>query len=205
MASLEHIFSQKTLLVKQKLDIVEEGLGVEKKNQYTIFDVRNQPLAKVVEVSEGVKDFIELHLAGSERNYEMAVKSEGEELFRFKRKNFFFSSQTSIFQKKGETLGSIKKRFHPLFWKYDYINSQGQVFGKGSSPRWTWTVKIKNPRGKLISEIKKKWSGGLQEVLTETDHFSIEFHETGSSLTIPQKAVLFTGVINYDFNRFEDK
>ena len=202
MSSLEHLFSQNFLKIKQKLDVWEEGLDIEKKNNYQVVSGRDQVLANIKETAE---DEMSMFLAQSERDFEMIVESQNQELFRFSRKQFFFSSETSVFQKEGGVIGFINQKFHPINWKYDFRDKNGQIFAKGSSSIWNWSLKIKNTQGKLISEIKKEWSNVLQETVTKVDNFTLQFNNVYPSLSVDQKAILLASIIIFDFNRFENK
>jgi uncharacterized protein YxjI len=61
-----------------------------------------------------------------------------------------------------------------------------------------WTFFIDTPEGQRVGEIRKKWSGFVQQFVTDTDNFGIQFPNASAK----DKALIFSATFLIDFLYF---
>lgn len=162
--------------VRQRVELAEAVLGIERRNKYMIEDAKNGLRFSSVEQSGGLFGILlRLWLKGW-RPFRMEVRTEDDQLLlRFRRPFRLFFFKLEVRDANGRYLGAIRRRFTILRRRYVIEGAGGmqlaELFGPIFKP-WTFEIQV---RGQKQGVIRKQWSGLGKEVLTEADNFSVEF------------------------------
>jgi hypothetical protein len=135
-------------------------------------------------------------------------------VFTIERQWAFFRQEIIVKSGTGQLIGTVQKVncqcFNRDFIIRDNMNRpvfrlyQGSsFFGMlGFSPRWNWEL-LSSADGATVGELRKQWSGLMQELLTDADNFGIEFYEN-SNISSQEKILVFASVFLIDYLYFED-
>lgn len=191
--------------IKQVVEMGEVLLGFEGRNKYVI-NLGLIGSGYALEASTGVMAFIKRQILRSHRPLDVEVfDPHGNLTFRFTRPFFFFFSDLRVETADGTHIGTVHRRWSWTFAKvYDLCDERGRVFARVHSPFWRiWTFPLKDPKGREVAVIQKKWGGFLRESFTDADRFTVEF---GEALRWPpeQRAVIFAAALSIDMDFFEE-
>ncbi len=196
---MQRLAETETLLIRQKKEFTEIITGFETKNKYEISDSMGRHVYSAGEVDGG---FLTRNFLKSSRPWKIQILSpEGSLILELRRPFRWFFHEVNIFDATGKQLGSVKREWswlRRIYTVYDEIGDVScELFGPILKP-WTFLIKV---NGMDRGAIRKKWSGLLKEVISDADHFGIEFPpETDSTL----RSVLLGAVFLIDFCHFEN-
>ncbi len=196
---MQRLAEVETLLIRQKKEFTEIITGFETKNRYEISDQTGRHLFSAGEV-EG--SFFTRNFLKSSRPWKIQVlATDGALVLEMRRPFRWFFHEVGIFDAAGKQLGSVKREWswlRRIYTVYDEIGDVScELFGPLLKP-WTFFIKF---NGIESGAIRKKWSGLLKEVISDADHFGIEFPpETTPEL----RSVLLGAVFLIDFCHFEN-
>lgn len=177
--ALEQFERIERLGVRQRVEMAEVALGIERRNRYTIEDSRNGVRLTSQELSGGLLGILLRQFLKGARPFRMEVRDENERLLlRFRRPFRFFFYRLEVSDPDGRLLGVVRRRFTLIRRRYTIENAGGmelaELFGPFFKP-WTFEIRV---RGEQRGLIRKQWSGLTKEVLTQADNFQVEFHPT---------------------------
>ena len=191
--------SARSLVVRQKVEMLEVITNWETANSYEIFDHKNELVAYADEFSGGLATSFMRNVMGSHRGFEINIhKTNREMLFKMKRDFYWLDYEVRVHTVTDVFLGSIQKHFNIIYKSYELKDQKGRTFAKIKTPLWKpWTFSIIEKEG---AGIFKKMSG-LKEIFTDADNFRIEYQFF--NWTINQKAVILATAFCIDFDYFE--
>ncbi len=197
---MDRLSSINTLVISQKKEWGEILSGFETNNKYVVLDASGNELYAAVE--EG-GSLILRWLLKALRPFEINIYTLDKQLLlNLKRPFRFYFHRLNIFDRQGQSLGSIQKRFSILRRKYSVLDGSEkethQLFGPLLHP-WTFIIK-KDDRE--LGKITKKWSGLLKEGFTDADSFGVMFPASWDSQL---KSIFLGAVFLIDFVHFENK
>ena len=197
---MDRLSSINSLIVQQKKEWGEILTGFETKNRYVVMDPSGRELYYAAE--EGGSALLRVFLKAL-RPFELHIVSpDGQTIIRAKRPFRFFFHRIDVFDRAGQIIGSIEKRFSLIRRIYSVMDRNGkegyQLFGPILHP---WTFEIKQD-DRFLGKITKKWSGLLKEGFTDADNFGVSFPADWS---VRLKALFLGAVFLIDFVHFEDK
>jgi len=208
---LESLLHVDSLLVKQKVELMEAIFGCETKNKYKIQDSSGRQLFKAKEDT----DCCTRNFCGPNRPFDMEVCDMGENeiihLYRPLRCTscFFpcFLQVLEVYSPPGNLIGTVEQEWSILEPKYSVKDAEGNVALTIEGPICTFSIcgsvefKVLSPDGSNeVGKISKEWSGFLKETFTDADIFGINFPV---DLDVRMKAVLLGACMLIDFNFFE--
>lgn len=171
-------------------------------HKYTVYH-KNQVIGSIAEqVSSKILFFI-VHIILNKRRPLRLILQDNQKsvLLAFHRPFYIWLSQLYVKDSRGNKIGCIQKKFSFTHKKYHLFTNRGRPFGfiKSFFTKF-WTFPIINAQKQSIGEIKKKWGGGLKEILTEADHFIVQL---SNNLSLEKKAVILSAAVTIDFDHFE--
>jgi uncharacterized protein YxjI len=195
------LMDKSQLFVKQGLEVFEAMTGFETENSYTIHDHNGEALFRIGEKS-GV---CARQCCGNKRPFTLHIDSvrEGGRFLVVKRPFRFYFHELQIYEGDGgPLLGSVVRDFSFLQRNYTIYDADRNPLLRIEGPVFSpWTFNILNNNGAQIGQIKKQWSGLMQEIFTDADNFGVQFPR---NLPPTTKALLLSAVILIDFMYFED-
>ena len=188
------------LVVSQQKEWGEILTGFETKNKYAISDTSGNRLYLAAE--EDGSMLLRWFLKAL-RPFTIAVlKENGQVILKVTRPFKFYFHRADVVNSKGQTIGTIERRFALLRRIYTVMDRSGkevfQLFGPILHP---WTFQIKQG-GVECGKITKKWSGLLKEGFTDADNFGVMFP---AQWDVKWKALSLGAVFLIDFVHFENK
>jgi hypothetical protein len=186
------------MLVKQRIEPFEVVLGFETENKYDCH-FSNGILACAFEES----NFFGRWCLGTKRPFTLHVffKDNKREFLRLERPyKFYFEEVNVIDSITNQKLGKVKRNFTCCERVMTVYDENNVVQFKIVSPFcefWTFHIERNEQR---VGSINKKFSGFLQEMMTDADNFGVHFP---SDATPKQKALLFAATFLIDFLYFE--
>lgn len=196
--------SQLTKLSVHQSHEIGEWIGFETRNKYRILDENHIEIAFAAEQQKGIFGFIMRQYFGHWRKFDVNFFTPDRQIFMVGHHPFrWFFQRIEVRDQHQKYLGAIQKRFSILTKRFDIENERGMTVMEVSSPIWKlWTFTFFN-QGKIMAEVKKKWSGLLSEAFTDKDNFQIEFID--SSLKENERKVVMASSIFIDLLYFERK
>ena len=191
------------IFVRQAFELAE-FIGFETRNKYEIKDSNHNLIGFAAEQQKGILGFLFRQMLGHWRTFEIHVfNKDRQHLLKCIHPFRFFFQRFEIHDHNGRLLGVLQQRF-AIFWKrFDILDEAGNTVYEMASPFLKfWTFPIKQ-NGIQHAVIRKKWTGGLAEILTDKDNFEVEF--TNPSLSTEQRKVLIACAIFVDMQYFERK
>lgn len=201
--SIQSLSTFSEIIIKQRKELAE-FVGFETRNKYEVLTSSNQSLFYIAENQKGVLGFFLRQMVGHWRSFDLGIfNSERKQIaiathpFRF----LFPELHVSLLEDY-KSIGYSKKRFSILSKKYSIHlpNNLEYRINSGLFSPWTFNI-TKDDR--IVATIKKRWSGGLKEFLTDADNFLIEFKD--QSLDNNARFLLLLLVVLIDLNHFENK
>ncbi|MBU0553070.1 scramblase [Myxococcota bacterium] len=202
---LEALLGQRRrVFIRQRVEWGEAVFGFEQRNQYDVFDDKNELIGRVVEDQGALSRLLSRLFLGSRRGFEIDVRSHlNRDLLSLTRGFSFFFSEMDVWDTKGRRLGRVVRRFSLLYRQFDLIDERGHVFAYIKSPLWRlWTFPIFCVENRERGRITKRWSGLLKEMFSDADNFGVDFGEM--PWTLSHRAVIFAAAISIDFDFFEN-
>jgi hypothetical protein len=197
---LDRLLTVSGLVVRQLKEWGEILSGFETRNKYAISDVSGQRLYLAAE--EAGSMLLRWFLKAL-RPFTVSVFTEGgQEVLRVVRPFRFYFHRAEVVGPLGKSLGVIERRFSLLRRVYSVQDGSGvevyQLFGPILHP---WTFQIRK-NGVECGKITKKWSGLMQEGITDADNFGVMFPADGD---VELRALFLGAVFLIDFVHFENK
>ncbi len=199
----ELVATQRSLVVRQRYEIAE-FFGFETRNKYEVFGEDGQMLGYVAEQQKGILGFLLRQFIGHWRSFTLHFFDLQRGLSFVAHHPFrLLFQRLEIHDAQGRRLGALQQRFAILRRKFDVEDARGSVIMNmeaGVFHFWTFPI-FKGARE--VGSIKKRWSGGLTELFTDTDNFQIEFNDP--SVGTEDKILLLAAAVFVDLNYFERK
>ena len=197
---MESLAPTSSLVVRQQKEWGEILTGFESKNRYVISDESGRRLYLAAE--EPGSMLLRWFLKAL-RPFTVAVLTEsGQVVLRVVRPFRFYFHQAEVVDARGQSLGTIVRRFSILRRRYSLLDSDGreafELFGPLLHP---WTFQIQKD-GVECGKITKKWSGLLKEGFSDADNFGVVFP---AEWDVSRKALFLGAVFLIDFVHFENK
>lgn len=197
---MESLASARSLVVTQRKEWGEILTGFEGKNRYIVSDESGRRLYLAAEEPGSLllRWFLKAY-----RPFTVAVLTEGGAVvLRAVRPFRFYFHQAEVIDARGQSLGTIVRRFSILRRIYTVLDGAGretfQLFGPLLHP---WTFQIRKD-GVECGKITKKWSGLLKEGFSDADNFGVVFP---AEWDVRVKALFLGAVFLIDFVHFENK
>ena len=186
--------------ISQQKEWGEILTGFETKNKYAISDTSGN---KLYLAAEEAGSMLLRWFLKALRPFTIAVlKENGQVVLKVIRPFRFYFHRAEVVNARGQTLGTIERRFAFLRRIYSVADRSGrevfQLFGPILRP---WTFQIKKD-GAECGKITKKWSGLLKEGFTDADNFGVMFP---AQWDVKWKALSLGAVFLIDFVHFENK
>lgn len=202
-APFPDLTSINNLFIHQRHELAE-FIGFETRNKYEIVNSTGQPVAFAAEQGRGFLGLIMRSFLGHWRTFEIHFFNSARELILTARHPFrFFFQRLEVYDSQEKFLGAIAQRFALLSKRFEVQNESGQVIMEISSPIWKpWTFPFRRS-GRDLAFVRKKWSGGISEFLTDRDNFLVEY--TDSQLTQAERLLVLASGLFIDLQYFERK
>lgn len=200
--ALEKLKLQKVIRVVQRRELIELA-GFETRNKYEVLGSNNESIGFVAEQGKGALQFLMRYLLGHWRTFELFIFDQNKQQVAKVTNPFrFYFRELQVANAAGTQLGEVKRQFAILSKKFELKLPGGEVY-EVSSPFWRiWTFPVTRS-GKEVAVIRKKWSGGLKEILTDSDNFEIEFIDP--NLSLEARTLLLAAGVFVDIQYFERK
>lgn len=185
-----------TIVIKQKVEPLEQVTGIETCNQYFIYDINGNLILEAKEESNMLaRQFLKSH-----RPFKLNIKKANEENFFYLKSPFYFyfSKSNAYYYNNKMNFGCVKEKFTILKKKYIVYDSNGKEIFIISG--WIWDFKIYRD-GKEVGIIKKNWIGVLEEIFADNDNFYITFPEDSDE---KERKLLLTTMLRIDMTHFEN-
>lgn len=197
---MESLKPAKGLFISQKKEWGEILSGFEFKNRYVVYDAPGHELYWALEEPGSTMARIFLKAL---RPFEIQILTlEQRPVIRVSRPFKFYFHEATVIDAQGETLGSIQRRFSLLRRIYTVYDGSGKEIFKLFGPiLHPWTFEIRR-NDKIFGKITKKWSGLVQEGISDADNFGVEFPV---DWPVECKALFLGAVFLIDFVHFENK
>ena len=197
---MEQLQSTDALVVRQQKEMGEILTGFETKNRYVVMGPAGNEL--YVAAEEGGSFFMRIFLRAL-RPFTILVMDLQENLvLRLVRPFRFYFHKMEIYDRDGNLLGTVQKRFSFFRRIYSVLDSMGseifQLFGPILRP---WTFKIRKGDQEL-GKITKRWTGLLKEGFTDADNFGVTFPADSA---LQHKTLFLGSVFLIDFVHFENR
>lgn len=191
------------LFISQRIDWVEVFTNWETANKYALLDSGGKRLGYLVERPDGPLGFLMRKIAGIHRELIVDLfDPKGNLLLTMERRFHFFFSRLNLYTPRSAPLGTVQRRFSLWRRHYDLSEPNGNRFGRILSPLFSWwNFPVLDNSNRVLGSIDKKWSGLLQELVTDADSYRLCWEP--SAWTWQQRAVLLGAVISIDLDFFE--
>lgn len=191
------------VIVKQRKELVEL-LGYETRNKYEVLSSSGESLLFIAENQKGLLGFMLRQFLGHWRAFDLGILDSSRNLIAvadhpFK---FIFSELRVRLNADDKAIGHSVKKFSILRKKYSLHFEDGKELEINSGLLSPWTFNIEQ-NGNIVASIKKRWSGGLKEIFTDSDNFLIEFND--SSFNANDKLMIIAMTVLIDLSHFERK
>lgn len=193
----------RNLVIRQQRELAEL-FGFETRNKYGIYTETGQQIAFAAEQQKGFLGIILRQFLGHWRSFDLHIfDMQRKEAFIAHHPFRWFFQRLEVRDRQGRYLGATQRKFSILTKRFALENAQGLEILQVSSPIWRiWTFDFERG-GRKVASIKKRWSGMLKEVFTDTDNFVLEMADP--SLQPDEKALLLASSIFVDLMFFEKK
>lgn len=200
---LEQVFAPASSGVLQhKLDVLEVIQGWEGDLKYRAA-LDTGALASAAESTQGVSRA----LLGNRRPFKMYVhlKNPKTPLLLLQRpfklfQNYIIVRSLHADGHPGDVVGHVKKKFSLSRRKFIVTDEEDKLLYEISSTRISRVFGIYNDQGMEIGRIKKKWTGLMREIYTDSDSFAIRFP---LSATGTEKCLLFSALFLIDYTYYD--
>jgi uncharacterized protein YxjI len=86
----------------------------------------------------------------------------------------FLTSKIAIFDAQGRKLGSLRNKLFSLSGRILVEDADDRPIGEFSGGVFSWTRQLKDPAGRVIGTMDKKWAGLGKELFTSADNYHLE-------------------------------
>lgn len=198
-----HLTAARSLIVRQRREILEL-MGFETRNKYSIESESGEALGFAAEQQKGILGIILRQVLGHWRSFEIHIFDQNRQLVYIAHHPFrFLFQRLELRDALGRPYGAIQGRFSILSKRFSVEDSHGREIMQVASPIFRlWTFDFVRA-GHMLASIKKRWSGLLKEIFTDSDNFLIEL--PGPDLTAQEKALILAAGVFIDLMYFEHK
>lgn len=198
--ALEKLKNQNVIRIQQRKELVEL-VGFESRNKYEVLGSDNLSIGFVAEQGKGTMEFLMRYFLGHWRTFEFHIFDENRQQVATAKNPFrFYFRELQLYNNSGTLIGEVKRQFAIFYKKFIFKLPSGESF-EVSSPFWKiWTFPVLR-NGMEVSVIRKKWSGGIKEILTDADNFEIEYKDP--NLSLDARILLLAGGVYVDIQYFE--
>jgi hypothetical protein len=208
---LEYLTQIDSLIVKQKLELLEAFLGCETNNKYKIKTTQGHEIYTAKEDT----DCCTRNCCGPLRPFDMKIKDgQDREVIHLNRPLACSScccpcwlQSIEVFAPPGQLAGTVEQQWSLCAPQFVVKNASGDVVLQIEGPVCTYSLcgdvefQILSRDGSTkVGKISKKWSGLLREAFTDADNFGIQFP---MDLDVRMKAVMLGACFLIDFMFFE--
>jgi len=196
--------SHQTFVIRQRFEIAEL-IGFETRNKYEILSEQGESLLFAAEQHKGILGFLFRQMLGHWRTFEIQFfNTQRQPVFSARHPFRFFFQRLEVSDSQGKFLGAIQQRFSFFRKCFDFEDAQGNVYMRTRSAFWKfWTFPVVSNAGQEVAIISKKWSGILNEMFTDRDHFMVKCENP--SLTDTDRKLLLSAALFVDLQYFEQK
>lgn len=191
------------IFVRQRHEIAEL-LGFETRNKYEIQNSKQVTIGFAAEQHKGFFGFLLRQFLGHWRTFEVLIfNAQRQPYLTCKHPFRFFFQRFEVYTSSGEYLGALQQRFAIFSKKFDVLDRREMRIFEMASPllkMWTFPIRKGNSE---YAVIRKKWSGGFTELITDKDNFEIDF--ISPNLELSHKQIILAAVIFIDLQYFEKK
>lgn len=191
------------LFVRQAYELAE-FIGFETRNKYEILNENHDLIGFAAEQQKGIFGFLFRQFLGHWRTFDLYVFNKDRERVLVCKHPFrFFFQRFEVYDHRGVQLAVLQQRFAILRKHFDILEKTGATLYQMISPLikfWTFPILQRNVQHAVI---RKRWSGGLTELMTDKDNFEIEF--TNPNLPDEHRKILIAAAIFIDLQYFENK
>jgi uncharacterized protein YxjI len=182
---------------------VREHVGLLKlQNTYDILDpASGAQLAVAAEEASGWSVLLGLFLGRRlvptrVRVYAGSVPGDAAKLvFSLHKGPAFLRSRIEVREKRGIGIGELVSRVLTVGGALDIHNERGRPVAALEGNWIGWNFKYRDPSGREIGEVTKKWAGIGKELFTTADNYMVSFAEAPSERT---SALLLAAVLAID-------
>ena len=191
------------IFVRQRQEIAEL-LGFETRNKYEIQNSQQVTIGFAAEQQKGLFGFLLRQFLGHWRTFEVQIFNARRQPYLTCKHPFrFFFQRFEVYNSSGEYIGALQQRFAIFSKKFDILDRREMRLFEMASPllkMWTFPIRKGNSQ---YAVIRKKWSGGFTELITDKDNFEIDF--ISPNLELSHKQIILAAVIFIDLQYFEKK
>ncbi|MCP4499607.1 MAG: hypothetical protein GY822_06525 [Deltaproteobacteria bacterium] len=187
--------------VEQSVEMMEVFSDYETSNQYSVYDDNGELLLFAAEEDGGCMTHITRQMMSSRRPLVMWVTdATGEVVLELKKPFAFYFHKMEVLDGDGELLGTIQREFALLKRRYTLRSPSGEIIYEVDGAFWKpWTFDVSDEKGD-IAQVKKQFSGLLQEMVSDADNFGVEWAE---DLAGEDRLMLISMVFFLDLLHFE--
>ena len=172
---LAGMFESSELRMRQMRELAEVLIGWETKNRYEVCDSTGRVAVYVGETGDGWGSALKRNFWPFYKARLECVTLGGTVALAVERPWSFILSRAEVEAWDGRPLATIQQRFTFLGRRFDVLTPGGAVIATVEGPLFRpWTFRILQ-RGVEVAVVRKRWSGLLQEALTDADTFTLEF------------------------------
>eukprot|EP00742_Colponemidia_sp_Colp-10_P005137 GILJ01005486.1.p1 GENE.GILJ01005486.1~~GILJ01005486.1.p1 ORF type:complete len:341 (+),score=21.75 GILJ01005486.1:3-1025(+) len=219
----EALMANKSLFVKQKVNILEVAVGIEQENTYKVYDLHQNELFVCKEDSECCARQC-CHPAMRPFNMSIMYKPTRQQVYHLEREFrcticCFNRPEIVVSDLSGGArrhIGRIVDRFSLLDYYFDVYDINNNLVYSAKADccqcglccrcpcRCASEVPFPVHQGKSgpqVGMIRKEFSGCVKEALTDSDNFSLEFP---SDANPDHRALLLSTLLFIDYRHFEE-
>ncbi len=194
--------AERSVIVRQLLEINEVALGLESRNKYQI-KAGETLIGFAAEQGSGAGAFFMRQFFGHWRTFSVHVFDAMRQPLLVATHPFrWILTRLDVSDVSGTYVGGIQQRFAFFHRKFDVLGPQGTVLASVSTPFWRpWTFRfMRGPRE--LGVLRKKFPG-LLEMVTDKDTFELEF--TDPRLDPGVRLLVLMAAILVDLAYFEKR
>jgi len=189
------------VVVAQSVELMEVFSDYETSNQYTVFDDHGEMVLFAAEEEGGCWAHLVRQVMSTRRPMVMYVTDANGDLVLQLNKPFaFYFHKMEVLDGGGELLGTIEREFTLVKRKYTLRAPDGEVIYEVDGAFWKpWTFDVLD-KGDAVAQVKKQFSGFLQEMASDADNFGVEWAD---DLAGEDRLMLISTVFFLDLLHFE--
>jgi uncharacterized protein YxjI len=193
----------KSFTLQQRFEPME-FLGFETRNKYEIQSSSGASLGFAAEQAKGIGAIMARQIFGHWRTFEIRVFDAARQPWLVARHPFrWLFNRIEVFDAAARHVGSIQQRWGWLNKRFDFLGARDEILMTVRSPLWSpWTFRVLR-RGKVVAEIKKRWTGLLAEAVTDKDRFTVDVQD--ATLNLDERRLLLAAALFVDLVYFETK
>ena len=189
------------VVVAQSVELMEVFSDYETANQYTVYDDHGEMVLFAAEEDGGCWTHIVRQVLSTARPLVMYVTDANGDLVLQLNKPFaLYFHKMEVLDGEGELLGTIEREFALVKRKYTLRAANGEVIYEVDGAFWKpWTFDVTD-KGDAVAQVKKQFSGFLQEMASDADNFGVEWAD---DLAGEDRLMLISTVFFLDLLHFE--